>query len=102
MSYIEFYGIPFLIIGTGIFVIIKADSPKIRSKNLSFVMICLGINILAIPMDLFISMMATVSPYSTELDFWIGIFFTQGIPLLMLLVALIWWFIRKIKEKIDT
>ncbi|MEH7051222.1 hypothetical protein CN568_14610 [Bacillus pseudomycoides] len=102
MSYIEFYGIPFLIIGTGIFVIIKADSPKIKAKNLSFVLICLGINILVIPVDLFTYVMAAISPYSTELDFWKGFLFIQGIPLLILLLALIWWFIRKGKEKIDT
>lgn len=102
MGYIEFYGTLFLIIGTGIFVIIKADSPKIKAKNLSFVIICLGINILSIPMAFFIGGMATAPPDSTELDFLGGFLLIQGIPLLVLLVALIWWFIRKGKEKIDT
>ncbi|PDY82944.1 hypothetical protein CN941_30760 [Bacillus cereus] len=96
------YVILFLIISTAIFVIIKADSPKIRARNLSFIMASLGVNLLTIPVALFIGGMATDSPYSTELDFWGGFFFIQGIPVLMLLVALIWWFIRKIKEKIDT
>ncbi|SFC78984.1 hypothetical protein SAMN04488168_109159 [Bacillus sp. 491mf] len=99
---IVFYGKLFLIIGTAIFVIIKADSPKIKAKNLSFVMIGLGINILASPFALFIGAMTTDPPDSTELDFWGVFFFIQGIPLLILLLALIWWFIRKGKEKIDT
>ncbi|SFH98679.1 MULTISPECIES: hypothetical protein [unclassified Bacillus (in: firmicutes)] len=99
MGYIKFYGILFLIFGTGIFVIIKADSPKIRGKNLSFVMICLGINILAIPMAFFIGGMATDPPDSTELDFWKGFLFIQGIPLLILLLALVWWFIVGIRKK---
>lgn len=64
-------------------------------------MVCLGINLLTIPVALFIGVMATDSPYSTVLDFWGGFLFIQGIPLLILLVALIWWFIRKVKEKID-
>lgn len=100
MGYIEFYGILFLIFGTAIFLISKADSPKIKAKNLSFVMICLGINILAIPMAFFIGGMATDSPDSTELDFWGGFLSIQGIPLLLLLVALVWWLIRKRKKNV--
>ncbi|QWG92863.1 hypothetical protein [Bacillus mycoides] len=94
LSYIKFYGTIFLIIGTAIFVMIKADSPKIKAKNLSFVMIGLGINILASPLALFIGTMATDSPRSTMLDFWKGFLFIQAIPLLILLLALVWWFIR--------
>ncbi|MGE7939933.1 hypothetical protein [Bacillus paramycoides] len=97
---IVFYGILFLIIGTAIFVIIKADSPKIKAKNLSFVMIGLGINILASPLAFFIGGMATDSPDSTELDFWKGFLFIQAIPLLILLLALVWWFIRRKKVKV--
>nr|WP_081625670.1 hypothetical protein [Bacillus sp. 123MFChir2] len=99
MGYIKFYGILFLIFGTGIFVIIKSDLQKIKEKNLSFVMICLGINILAIPTAFFIGGMATAPPDSTELDFWKGFFCIQGIPLLMLLLALVWWFIVGIRKK---
>lgn len=62
----------------------------------------LGVNLCTIPVAFFIGVMATDSPYSTELDFWGGFLFIQAIPLLILLVALIWWFIRKGKEKIDT
>ncbi|WP_020062924.1 hypothetical protein [Bacillus sp. 123MFChir2] len=99
MGYIEFYGILFLIFGTGIFLIIKADSPKIRKKNLSFVMVGLGINILAIPMAIFIGVMATDPPDSTELNFWKGFLCIQGIPLLILLLALVWWCIFGIRKK---
>ncbi|ENQ3107872.1 hypothetical protein SAMN04488168_11130 [Bacillus sp. 491mf] len=100
MGYLnELYVILFFLIGTGIFVIIKSDSPKIRKKNLSFVMVSLGINILAIPMAFFIGGMATAPPDSTELDFWGGFLCVQGIPLLILLLALVWWFIVGIRKK---
>ncbi|MFE5131755.1 hypothetical protein ACFRAZ_27235, partial [Bacillus mobilis] len=75
-----YYGILFLILGIAVFLFIMAGSRKIRNKNLSFVLIGLGINILASPMALFIGVMATDSPYSTRLDFWKGFFFIQGIP----------------------
>lgn len=65
-------------------------------------MVSLGVNLCTIPVALFIGVMATDSPYSTELDFWGGFLFIQGIPILILLVALMWWFIRKGKEKIGT
>ncbi|KFM95055.1 putative membrane protein [Bacillus clarus] len=95
-----YYGVLFLIIGTAIFMFIKAGSRKIRDKNLSFVMVGLGINILASPLALFIGTMATASPNSTRLDFWKGFLFIQKIPLIILLLALIWWFIRKNKKKV--
>ncbi|PHA02551.1 hypothetical protein COE51_02875 [Bacillus pseudomycoides] len=98
------YVILFLIIGTAIFVIIKADSPKIKAKNLSFIMVSLGVNLLTIPVAFFIGGMATAPPDNTgtEFDFWGGFLIIQAIPLLILLVALVWWLIRKGKEKIDT
>ena len=103
MVYMMFYyGILFLILGIAVFLFIMTGSRKIRNKNLSFVLIGLGINILASPMALFIGGMATDSPYSTALDFWKGFFFIQIIPLFILLVALIRWFILKGKEKIET
>ncbi|MBC6971233.1 hypothetical protein H9I32_02005 [Bacillus sp. Xin] len=101
MLYMVFYyGILFLILGIAIFMFIMAGSRKIRDKNLSFVMVGLGINILASPLALFIGVMATASPDSTRLDFWKGFLFIQGIPLIILLLALVWWFIRKNKEKV--
>lgn len=46
--------------------------------------------------------MATDSPYSTALDFWKGFFFIQGIPLFLLLIAFVWWFIRPPKVTVQT
>ncbi|PGZ97433.1 hypothetical protein COE51_14135 [Bacillus pseudomycoides] len=103
MEYIVFYGTPFLIIGTAIFLFIMAVSQiqKIWDDlNLLFVMVGLGINILAIPFAVFIGGMATDSPDSTRLDFCKGFLFIQGIPLIILLLALVWWFIRRNREKV--
>ncbi|PGZ08387.1 hypothetical protein COE30_12850 [Bacillus cereus] len=103
MGYLnELYVILFFIIGMAIFSFFESDSPKTKDKNLTFIMISLGVNLLTIPVAFFIGVMATDSPDSTELDFWGGFFFIQAIPLLILLVALIWWFICKGKEKNDT
>ncbi len=103
--YFAFYfGVLFLIIGTALVLFIMAALPKIWNKNLSFVMIGLGINILAIPLSYFIGGMATDSPDSTMLDFWKGFLFIQAIPLFLLLhlllLTLILWFIRRNKEKV--
>lgn len=98
----SYYGILFLILGIAVFLFIMAGSRKIRNKNLSFVMIGLGINILTSPVALFIGGMATDSPYSTVFDFWKGFLFIQGIPLFLLLIAFIWWSIRPPKVNIQT
>ncbi|EOO96529.1 hypothetical protein [Bacillus cereus] len=103
MGYLnQLYVILLFIIGMAIFSFFKSDSPKTKDKNLIFIMGSLGVNLCTIPVAFFIGVMATDSPDSTELDFWGGFLFIQAIPLLILLVALIWWFIRKGKEKIDT
>ncbi|MFK4416803.1 MULTISPECIES: hypothetical protein [Bacillus] len=103
MGYLnQLYVILYFIIGLAVFSFFNSDSPKTKDKNLTFIMVSLGVNLCTIPVGLFIGVMATDSPYSTELDFWEGFLFIQGIPLLLLLVALIWWFIRKGKEKIHT
>ncbi|MBE7121705.1 hypothetical protein [Bacillus cereus] len=100
--YFAFYfGVLFLIIGTAIVLFILAALPVIRNKNLSFVMVSLGINILAIPLSFFIGGMSTDSPDSTMLDFWKGFFFIQLIPLPILLLASVWWVIRRNKEKVQ-
>ncbi|MEH6891862.1 hypothetical protein V7024_19665 [Bacillus sp. JJ864] len=102
MGYLnQLYVILFFIIGMAIFEFFKSDSPKTKDKNLMFIMGSLGVNLCTIPVAFFIGVMATDSPDSTELDFWRGFLFIQAIPLLILLVALIWWLIRKGKEKID-
>ncbi|EMA6343957.1 hypothetical protein ACH0R4_RS10050 [Bacillus cytotoxicus] len=103
LYFVFYYGLLFLIIGTALFLFIMAALPKIWNKNLSFIIIGLGINILAIPLSFFIGGMATDSPDSTMLDFWKGFFFIQTIPLflllLLLLLTLVLWFIRKNKKK---
>ena len=66
---VSFYVTLFLIFGTAIFLFFLSGSSKIKAKNLSLIMICLGINLLTSPMALFIGVMATDSPYSTTLDF---------------------------------
>ncbi|MFB6649178.1 hypothetical protein [Bacillus toyonensis] len=100
-----YFGLLFLIIGTTLALFIMAALPKIWSKNLSFVMIGLGINILTIPLSFFIGGMATDSPDSTRLDFWKGFFFIQKIPLFLLIFLLfltvVLWFIRKNKKKVN-
>ncbi|MDA2549733.1 hypothetical protein PDQ03_26770 [Bacillus cereus] len=102
MGYLnQLYVILYFISGIAVFSFFNSDSPKTKDKNLIFIMVSLGANLLTSPVALFIGVMATDSPYSTVLDFWGGFLFIQGIPLLILLVALIWWFIRKVKEKID-
>lgn len=98
-SLIVFYGKLFLIIGTAIFMFIMAGTRKIRDKNLSFVMIGLGINILASPVAFFIGVMATDPPDSTVLDFWKGFLFIQAIPLIILLLSMMWWLIRRNKKE---
>ncbi|EJR57413.1 hypothetical protein IIO_04940 [Bacillus cereus VD115] len=103
MGYLnQLYVILYFITSIAIFSFFNSDSPKTKDKNLTFIMVSLGVNLVAIPVALFIGVMATDSPHSTEIDFWGGFLFIQGIPLLILLVALIWWFICKGKEKIDT
>ncbi|WP_346427011.1 hypothetical protein [Lysinibacillus sp. KCTC 33748] len=57
----------------------SAGLPKIKSKKLSFVMISLGLNVIATPLALFMGGMASASPTSTTNDFWAGFLFIQGI-----------------------
>ncbi|PGV63962.1 hypothetical protein COD94_13875 [Bacillus cereus] len=95
---VSFYVTLFLIFGTAIFLFFKSGSPKIKAKNLSLIMVCLGINLLTSPMAFFIGGMATAPPVSTALDFWGGFLFIQGIPLLLLLLAF-WKFTRAKKTK---
>ncbi|WP_429602724.1 hypothetical protein [Bacillus albus] len=91
-----------------------------KDKNLSLIMVCIGINLLTSPIAFFIGGIAeyasevanygayyagdsaTAPPLvSRILYFWGGFLFIQAIPLFMLLVAFL-KFIWKRKEKIDT
>ncbi|GAB6439133.1 MULTISPECIES: hypothetical protein [Bacillus] len=105
-----FYVIPlFLISGISIFLFFLSVSPKIKAKNLSLIIICLAINVLTIPISCLVGSFvsykheaSTEFIYNNPLYFWKGFFFIQIIPFFVLFVALIWWFIRKGKEKIET
>ncbi|MEK0224698.1 hypothetical protein [Bacillus proteolyticus] len=88
MGYLnQLYVILYFIIGIAVFSFFNSDSPKTKDKNLTFIMVSLGVNLCTIPVALFIGVMATDSPYSTTLDFFGGFLFIQGIPLLLLLAA---------------
>ncbi|PGB72360.1 hypothetical protein COM03_29595 [Bacillus wiedmannii] len=58
------------------------------------------INILVIPLSYFIGGMATASPGSTMHDFWKVFFFIQVMPFSLLLLSLVWWFIRRKKGEV--
>lgn len=65
LYFVFLFGALFLILGTALVLLIAAALPVIWKKNLSFLMISLGINILVIPLSFFIGGMATDSPGST-------------------------------------
>ncbi|WP_242298815.1 hypothetical protein [Bacillus cereus group sp. BfR-BA-01382] len=104
----------FLIFGISFFLFFISGSPKIKAKNLSRIMVCLGINLLISPISFLIGGIAeyagvvanygayfagesTIEPplVSRTLYFLGGFFFIQVIPLVMLLVA----FLRFIQKK---
>ncbi|MEX3715868.1 hypothetical protein ABFV99_26200 [Cytobacillus horneckiae] len=99
------YGFFIIFIALVIILFGVASLPKIKSKKLSFVMYALGLNVIITPLSLFLGVMATDSPYSTTNNFWAGFLFIQGIPLLILIIGFLKWFIidrRKINEQINS
>jgi hypothetical protein len=92
-------GLPLIIIASAIALFMAAGKPKIKSKKLSFVMIGLGLNVIAAPLAFFIGVMATDSPFSTAINFWAGFLFIQGIPLLILIIGALKWLIDRGKNK---
>ncbi|MED1559458.1 hypothetical protein [Bacillus paramycoides] len=109
----------FLIFGTAIFLFFLSGSSKIKAKNLSLIMVCLGINLLTSPVAFLIGGIAdyagvvanygayfagesaTAPPLvSRALYFFGGFLFIQGIPLLILLIAF-WKFARAKKTSIE-
>jgi hypothetical protein len=80
-----YYGILALIIGGALFCFYKAG--KQENKKKSFFFISLGINLLVLPLSLFIGVMATDSGDGSR--FWLGFLFIQAIPLLILLVGIV-------------
>jgi hypothetical protein len=91
-------GLPLVIIAIAISLFWAAGLPKIKRKKLSFVMIGLGLNVITTPLALFIAVMATDSPDSTTNNFWAGFLFIQGIPLLILIIGILKWFIDRGKN----
>ncbi|AMO32794.1 MULTISPECIES: hypothetical protein [Lysinibacillus] len=85
------YGV--LILVVAIFLFWSAGLPNIKSEKLTFVMISLGLNIIATPLAFFIGGMATASPTSTMNDFWTGFLIVQGMPLLILIIVILKWII---------
>ena len=79
LYFVFLFGALFLILGTALVLLIVVALPVIWKKNLSFLMISLGINILVIPLS-FYWRMATDSPGSTMHDFWEVFFFIQVFP----------------------
>lgn len=79
------YGIMALIYGVAFFCFYKAG--KKRNKKQSLFSISLGINLVVLPLSLFIGVMATDS--GDESLFWNGFLFIQAIPLLILLVSIV-------------
>ena len=114
-----YYVIKLLIInGDAILLFFLSVSPKIKAKNLSSIMVCLGINLIISPAALLIGgitdyagVAANYGAYfagesatapslvSRALYFLGGFLFIQGIPLLILLAAF-WKFARAKKTKL--
>ncbi|MCU5054098.1 hypothetical protein OB969_26325 [Bacillus cereus] len=101
LYFVFLFGALFLILGTALVLLIAAALPVIWKKNLSFLMISLGINILVIPLSFFIGGMATDSPGSTMHDFWEVFFFIQVFPFPLVLLSLVWWLVRRKKAKVQ-
>lgn len=99
LYFVFLFGALFLILGTVLVLLIVAALPVIWKKNLSFLMISLGINILVIPLSFFIGGMATDSPGSTMHDFWEVFLFIQIFPFPLVLLSLVWWLVRRKKKK---
>ncbi|CCW05274.1 hypothetical protein V2151_06325 [Bacillus cereus] len=100
LYFVFLFGALFLILGTALVLLIAAALPVIWKKNLSFLMISLGINILVIPLSFFIGGMATDSPGSTIHDFWEVFLFIQIFPFPLVLLSLVWWLVRRKKAKV--
>lgn len=107
-----YYVLLFLIFGTAIFLFFLSSSSKIKAKNLSLIIVCLGINLLISPVAFFnyagvvanygayvAGDSATAPPLVIHVLYFLGGFlFIQGIPLLILLLAF-WKFTRAKKTK---
>ncbi|MFD3450104.1 hypothetical protein ACFDTO_36620 [Microbacteriaceae bacterium 4G12] len=101
MEYVVFYGGILGIIVIAVVLIILAESPKIKSRNLSLIMLCLSVNVFATPIAFFIGGRATDPPESGMLDFFKGFLFIQAIPLLLLVFGIIKFLIDRKQRRKD-
>ncbi|MTH54867.1 hypothetical protein GKZ89_15805 [Bacillus mangrovi] len=83
-----------------IFLLISKKVPN-WVKGTVLLLVGIGVNILVIPVSLFIGVMATDAPGSGVREFIIGILFIQAIPLLFLIGCIVFFIamLRKPKEK---
>ncbi|PEI86485.1 hypothetical protein [Bacillus toyonensis] len=95
----------FLIFGIATFLFIKSGSQKIKDKNLSLIMVFLGINLIIIPMAYLVGSFvsytheaSTEFTYNNPIYFWKGFFFIQIIPIFMLFVAFLIFIWKRIKN----
>ena len=98
LYFVFLFGALFLILGTVLVLLIVAALPVIWKKNLSFLMISLGINILVIPLS-FYWRDGNRFPGSTMHDFWEVFLFIQIFPFPLVLLSLVWWLVRRKKKK---
>ncbi|WP_459500504.1 hypothetical protein [Bacillus sp. C1] len=68
-------------------------------KFLSFLHGCFWLNICLLPLSFFIGGFATDPPDSTELDFWKGFLFIQGIPLIVFIIGFLILVVINNKQK---
>ena len=94
LYFVFLFGALFLILGTALVLLIAAALPVIWKKNLSFLMISLGINILVIPLS-FYWRDGNRFPGSTMHDFWEVFLFIQIFPFPLVLLSLVWWLVRR-------
>ena len=93
LYFVFLFGALFLILGTVLVLLIVAALPVIWKKNLSFLMISLGINILVIPLS-FYWRMATDSLVVRCTIF--GKYFVYSdISVSLVLLSLVWWLVRR-------
>ncbi|MGM0890478.1 MAG: hypothetical protein ACQEW5_26940 [Bacillota bacterium] len=98
MDVLLYYGLLLVIIAIAIVLFWMVGLPKIKSKNLSLVMIGLGLNVITTPFSLFLGVMAAEAPSRTISDFWEVFLIIQGIPLLILMIGILKWFIDNEKK----
>lgn len=89
------YGVVIIIIVFAILLLMKAEATRTKNIYLSFLYLSLGVNVIALPISLFIGGMATDSPDSDSFNFISGFLFVQTIPFIMLFISILKIFMNK-------